>query len=227
MVLGIESFSTTRAGYRAMLACFRSHGELPRVGVESTGSYGAGTTRHLGLSRVPVLGFSSNHHAPADVSGSAPGEGRLRFQPQSSGPSPQPCATCTVELLPSGAHGPQAGPLAPPHGCRSSNPPSRTPHLVLPRPLEWILVGRGRASRARSAAPNPNDARSAASLSAIVQCQVPGREGAASLRPPVHRAAPSLVGREGPGWFVNVMTTWQLCSPQRASADWVAAWAVS
>ena len=135
-VLGTESFSTTRAGYRAMLAWFRSHGELLRVGVESTGSYGAGIARHLALSRVPVLGFSSNHHAPADVSGSAPGEGRLRFQPQSSGPSPQPCATCTVELLPSGAHGPQAGPLAPPHGCRSSNPPSRTSHLVLPRPLE-------------------------------------------------------------------------------------------
>ena len=36
-VLGTESFSTTRAGYRAMLAWFRSHGELLRVGVESTG----------------------------------------------------------------------------------------------------------------------------------------------------------------------------------------------
>ena len=54
-VLGTESFSTTRAGYRAMLACFRSHGELLRVGVESTGSYGAGIARHLALSGVPVL----------------------------------------------------------------------------------------------------------------------------------------------------------------------------
>ena len=41
-VLGAESFSTTRAGYRAMLRWFRSHGELLRVGVESTGTYGAG-----------------------------------------------------------------------------------------------------------------------------------------------------------------------------------------
>ena len=32
-VLGTESFATTRAGYRAMLAWFRSHGELLRVGV--------------------------------------------------------------------------------------------------------------------------------------------------------------------------------------------------
>ena len=54
-VLGTESFSTTRAGYRAMLCWFRSHGELLRVGVESTGSYGAGITRHLALSGVPVL----------------------------------------------------------------------------------------------------------------------------------------------------------------------------
>ena len=54
-VLGTESFSTTRAGYRAMLRWFRSHGELLRVGVESTGTYGAGITRHLALSSIPVL----------------------------------------------------------------------------------------------------------------------------------------------------------------------------
>ena len=54
-VLGTESFSTTRAGHQAMLAWFRAHGELLRVGVESTGSYGAGITRLLALSGVPVL----------------------------------------------------------------------------------------------------------------------------------------------------------------------------
>ena len=54
-VLGCESFSTTRAGYRAMLRWLRSHGELLRVGVESTGSYGAGISRHLALSGTPVL----------------------------------------------------------------------------------------------------------------------------------------------------------------------------
>ena len=54
-VLGAESFSTTRAGYRAMLRWFRSHGELLRVGVEATGSYGAGVTRHLALAGIPVL----------------------------------------------------------------------------------------------------------------------------------------------------------------------------
>ena len=55
VVLGTEAFSTTRAGYRAMLRWFREHGELLRVGVEQTGSYGAGLTRHLALAGVPVL----------------------------------------------------------------------------------------------------------------------------------------------------------------------------
>lgn len=54
-VLGSESFSTTRAGYRAMLRWFCSFGELTRVGVEATGTYGAGITRHLALAGVPVL----------------------------------------------------------------------------------------------------------------------------------------------------------------------------
>ena len=54
-LLGSESFSTTRAGYRAMLRWFRSHGELVRVGVEATGTYGAGITRHLALAGIPVL----------------------------------------------------------------------------------------------------------------------------------------------------------------------------
>ena len=54
-VLGTESFSTTRAGHQAMLAWFRAHGEVLRVGIESTGSYGAGIARHFELAGVPVL----------------------------------------------------------------------------------------------------------------------------------------------------------------------------
>ena len=54
-LLGTRSFATTRAGYRAMLAWFRSYGEVIRVGVEQTGTYGAGLTRHLALAGIPVL----------------------------------------------------------------------------------------------------------------------------------------------------------------------------
>lgn len=54
-VLVTQSFSTTRAGYRAMLRWFRAYGEVRRVGVEATGTYGAGITRHLASAGVPVL----------------------------------------------------------------------------------------------------------------------------------------------------------------------------
>ena len=72
-VLGGESFSTTRAGYRAMLRWFRSHGEWLRVGVESTASYGAGITRHLALSGVPVLEVTG----PGPGGAKSQGQGRL------------------------------------------------------------------------------------------------------------------------------------------------------
>jgi hypothetical protein len=55
MVLGTESFSTTRAGYRALLRWMRGFGDLRRVGIEGTGSYGAGVTRHLADADVEVL----------------------------------------------------------------------------------------------------------------------------------------------------------------------------
>jgi transposase len=46
-VLGTASFPTTRAGYRALLAWMLGFGPLGRVGVEGTGSYGAGVHRYL------------------------------------------------------------------------------------------------------------------------------------------------------------------------------------
>jgi transposase len=46
-LLGVEPFPTTPLGYRRMLSWLRSFGEVELVGVEGTGSYGAGLTRHL------------------------------------------------------------------------------------------------------------------------------------------------------------------------------------
>ena len=40
-VMETRSFATTQQGYRQMLAWMRSFGELQRIGIESTGSYGA------------------------------------------------------------------------------------------------------------------------------------------------------------------------------------------
>ena len=54
-VLATRSFSTTRAGYRALLAWIAEFGELARIGIEGTGSYGAGLTRHLANAGVTIL----------------------------------------------------------------------------------------------------------------------------------------------------------------------------
>ena len=54
-VLATHCFATTRQGYRQMLAWMRSFGEVQRVGIESTGSYGAGLLRFLQQAGVEVL----------------------------------------------------------------------------------------------------------------------------------------------------------------------------
>ena len=46
-LLGVESFATTTAGYRRLIAWLRGFGQLELVGIEGSGSYGAGLTRVL------------------------------------------------------------------------------------------------------------------------------------------------------------------------------------
>ena len=54
-LLGVESFKTTAAGQRELLGWLRSFGDPVRVGVEGTGSYGAGLGRYLRRAGVEVL----------------------------------------------------------------------------------------------------------------------------------------------------------------------------
>ena len=53
-LLGSASFDAGPAGYRALEAWLRGLGPLVRVGVEGTGSYGAGLARHLRSGSVEV-----------------------------------------------------------------------------------------------------------------------------------------------------------------------------
>jgi transposase len=53
--LGVESFATTPVGYRSLLGWLQGFGEVDLVGVEGTGSYGAGLTRHLHANQVAVV----------------------------------------------------------------------------------------------------------------------------------------------------------------------------
>ncbi len=53
-LLGVESFPTTTAGYRHLVRWLRSHGDVVAVGVEGTGAWGAGLSRHLRSNGVEV-----------------------------------------------------------------------------------------------------------------------------------------------------------------------------
>jgi transposase len=54
-LLGTAAFPTTASGYRRLLAWLRGFGRLGRVGIEGTGSYGAGLRRFLNGAEVDVV----------------------------------------------------------------------------------------------------------------------------------------------------------------------------
>ena len=53
--LGVQSFPATAAGYRELLDWLEGFGTVELIGVEGTGSYGAGLTRHLLGCHVTVV----------------------------------------------------------------------------------------------------------------------------------------------------------------------------
>lgn len=53
--LGTRAFASTQRGYAALLEWLRSFGELQRVGIEGTGSYGAGLQRALAAADVETV----------------------------------------------------------------------------------------------------------------------------------------------------------------------------
>ena len=54
-VLGTQCFATTRQGYKQLLSWMQSFGELKRIGIECTGTYGAGLLRYLQSANIEVL----------------------------------------------------------------------------------------------------------------------------------------------------------------------------
>jgi transposase len=54
-VLGVEAFETTETGCQRLVGWLRSHGEVGLVGVEGTGSYGAGLARYLDRAGIEVV----------------------------------------------------------------------------------------------------------------------------------------------------------------------------
>src|SRR6185437_1089213 len=56
-LLGHATFPVTGAGYDQLLGWLREHGDVVVVGVEGTGSYGAGLARHLTHKGIRVVEF--------------------------------------------------------------------------------------------------------------------------------------------------------------------------
>ena len=54
-LVGTESFDADAAGYKALLSWLEEFGQLDKVGVEGTGSYGVGLARFLRRKGVEVI----------------------------------------------------------------------------------------------------------------------------------------------------------------------------
>lgn len=91
-ILDVESFSTTGAGHRRLLAWMRGRGEVVRVGVEGTGSYGAGLARYLAIAGVEVVEVNRPNRKPGvDAARATPSTLRRRPAPPSMArPAPRP-----------------------------------------------------------------------------------------------------------------------------------------
>ena len=54
-LLGTQTFATTAAGYRALVARVQSFGTIQQSGIQETSSYGAGLTRFVREAGIPVV----------------------------------------------------------------------------------------------------------------------------------------------------------------------------
>ena len=59
--LGDREFPTTATGYQCLLDWLAGFGPIDRIGVESTGTYAAGLTRHLTVAGVRVVEVNTAH----------------------------------------------------------------------------------------------------------------------------------------------------------------------
>ena len=79
-LLGVQEFPATLAGYGLLLGWLGGFGSVCLVGIEGTGSYGAGLARHVTAAGVRVVEVDRSDRLPAVLRGrrltSDQGEGR-------------------------------------------------------------------------------------------------------------------------------------------------------
>jgi transposase len=77
-LLDATAFPTTAAGYAQLISWLQSHGEVERVGVESTGAYAAGLVRALRAGGIRVVEVNQPHrHARQRLGKSDPIDAEL------------------------------------------------------------------------------------------------------------------------------------------------------
>lgn len=85
-LLGTAAFATTVDGYRQLIAWVSGHGEIDRIGVESTGAYAAGLVRQLVAHGISVVEVNQPHpHARARLGKSDPIDAELAARAVLSG----------------------------------------------------------------------------------------------------------------------------------------------
>jgi transposase len=77
-LLGATAFRTTAAGYGQLISWLRAHGEIERIGVESTGAYAAGLVRALAAEGIRIVEINQPHtHARQRLGKSDPIDAEL------------------------------------------------------------------------------------------------------------------------------------------------------
>ena len=174
-LLGTERFDTDSAGYKALLGWLESFGDVTKVGVEGTGSYGSGLARYLRRVGVEVIEVDRPNRAGAPSQRQVRSPRRRRSRPsrarvvEPTG-SPKSKRRCR-RGHPGPRRGQALGPPGPGQGPRSR---CATSAITAPEQLRCRLKGLSvpalvaEGSRLRpTRSPDPVTAATKASLSSL------------------------------------------------------------
>ena len=102
-LVGTESFNADAAGYKALLAWLEEFGQVTKIGVEGTGSYGVGLSRFLRRKGVEVVEVNRPNRQSRRNQGKSDRSMRLRLlEPPSVVGHQVPARPRTVRSRPSG-----------------------------------------------------------------------------------------------------------------------------
>ena len=139
--LGVESFPATPTGYRHSLRWLRRFGEVHKVGVEGTGSYGAGLTRYFQAEGIEVIEISCpNRQRRRSHGKSDPVDAIAAAKAVISGEATIEPKTRTGNVEESGPFALLIAPLAT-HGSKLS---TKCEHCLLPGPRSFASSFGGR-----------------------------------------------------------------------------------